>query len=130
MKVIRTTPHSFHQVLLDFSRENQPVFLLVCGEIDAETGVTWCSDCAKADPIIHENLDKIKGYLLQINVSRADWKNQSSPHPLRTDKLRITAVPTLVFFSDGHEVARLVEEECYDLDKVSSFMEAVNDEIF
>eukprot|EP00301_Raphidiophrys_heterophryoidea_P006173 c12512_g1_i3.p1 GENE.c12512_g1_i3~~c12512_g1_i3.p1 ORF type:complete len:143 (+),score=20.95 c12512_g1_i3:35-430(+) len=107
------------------------IFALFCGEVDPSTGISWCSDCVKADPILREMIAKVPDSVLILHkITREDWKTPSKPHPFRSHpKLRLTALPTLVFYSQGGEVSRLVEEACYNKSEYQAFFDTILEDL-
>ena len=64
-------------------------------------GATWCGPCKAMEPIIKDMKKKYEGRaaILEINIDE-----QKS---LATDYM-VQSIPTLILFSDGQEVKRLV----------------------
>ena len=106
-------------------REKQPqrrVLILFTGSKD-KSGQSWCPDCVKADPVIHQVLDQnddSEAAFITCEVGpREVWKKPDNPfrtHP----NFRVTGVPTLLEFGTQK---RLVEEACADKTKVELFFE-------
>ena len=64
-------------------------------------GATWCAPCKAMEPIIKEMGKKYKG---RATILEIDIDSQKS---LATDYM-VQSIPTLILFSDGQEVKRLV----------------------
>jgi len=95
------------------------------GGYDSE-GKSWCSDCVQSKPIIEEAVkilegqDKIKLYKFPVDDVK-EWKKQDfifRVHP----KVKVTRVPTLVYYSNGIEYGRLIEGELFDKSNVEEFI--------
>lgn len=83
-------------------------------------GVSWCSDCDKSRPIIDEcaellkNQDKVK--LIKFPFEKND-RPLYSEHP----NIKLTRVPSLVFYDSGVEFGRLVEDQLFNKENVKEF---------
>jgi thioredoxin 1 len=64
-------------------------------------GATWCGPCKAMEPIINDMKKKYEGRatILEINID--------AQRSLATDYM-VQSIPTLILFSDGREVKRLV----------------------
>ncbi len=92
-----------------------------------ENGVSWCSDCVTSKPNIDEASKLLEGQekvnMIRLSVDdRLEWKKPD--FVLRTmPKLKLDKVPTLFFFQDGVEFARLFEDQLFDLENVKEFFQ-------
>jgi thiol-disulfide isomerase/thioredoxin len=70
--------------------------LLFVSGTDAETGLSWCPDCRRAQPAVERAAAAAGAALLVVEVGdKAGWK--SAAHPFRTDPgLKLTCIPTLL----------------------------------
>ncbi|MBA3008974.1 MAG: thioredoxin [Proteobacteria bacterium] len=64
-------------------------------------GATWCGPCKSMEPIITDMIKKYKGRATIFKINIDDQKS------LATDYM-VQSIPTLILFSDGREVKRLV----------------------
>ncbi|KAH9489331.1 Thioredoxin domain-containing protein 17 [Bulinus truncatus] len=85
-------------------------YVLFTGDKD-KNGLSWCSDCEKAEPVIERNLDKIKGrsvFYYCFVGDRDQWKNPTNP--FRVDQMfQLKCIPTLVKVGTPK---RLTEDQC------------------
>lgn len=77
-----------------------------------EEGISWCPDCNDSAPVIDYLLntysDKFSYYSYYID--RPIWKDKDNEY--RTDSFfKVTSVPTLIYYSDGVEMIRMMESE-------------------
>lgn len=72
-----------------------------------------------ADPFVYGALDK-KGHaiLVEAPVARNDYKGNPEYVYRKHSKVAVTAVPTLINWKSNK---RLVEDECYDAEKINEF---------
>merc|ERR1712179_819738 len=96
---------------LEELKGTENLFLLFSGSKDGESGQSWCPHCVRAEPVIERCFSNVskKAILLYVGVGQRDyWKDQNNP--FRTnDKLRLTAVPTLMKWEGAQ---KLKGEEC------------------
>lgn len=106
----------------------QPWYVYVGAATNPVTGMPWCSDCTKANPLVHAAFDEAYGQgrdlvMVSAFVQRATYKDPLNTHPFRTDsEMHLTAVPTLFKFVHGACIDRLVEGQCHDLDAIRAFL--------
>jgi len=102
-------------------------FVYVGAATDA-TGQAWCSDCRRAESVVHSALDCVakNNSDRPTVVISADLDKQlyrRADHPFRVDPtLQLSAVPTLFCIADGKVVSKLVESECEDSIKVAQYI--------
>ncbi len=92
-----------------------PVFVLLTGEKDEKTGLSWCPDCNEVLPGLQSALEQQKeGSLLVVNVVRAQYR-QNPEYLLRKHKgVRLTTVPTFGRWEQGRLEMRLEESQIAD----------------
>ena len=122
-----TDEKQFDSVLAAVEASKPPaarVYVLVEGARDAATGLSWCGDCATAEPVIERVLAEAKDKvsLLRAEVSRAAYKGNSG-HPYRVHpQLQLQRIPTLYRIKGGQVEDQLIETELHDVDKVRKFV--------
>ncbi|KAJ6655728.1 hypothetical protein lerEdw1_004781 [Lerista edwardsae] len=85
------------------------VFAYFSGDKEPGSGVSWCPDCVKAEPIVRAELAHLPegSTFVYCQVgSKAYWKD---PENEFRKQLKLTAVPTLLKYGTSQ---KLVEEEC------------------
>ncbi|GAB6027751.1 hypothetical protein CHUAL_001989 [Chamberlinius hualienensis] len=86
------------------------------------SGLPWCPDCVKAEPVVDEALKTAPSDAVFVHVDvgeRNYWKDQSNS--FRTDsRLKIKCVPTLLKYGTAK---RLEEEQLYELANVEMLFE-------
>jgi len=80
----------------------------------AEPGVTlvdfwatWCGPCRALAPTVERLADEFAG---RAQVAKVDV----DAHPALAERFGVLSIPTLLFFRDGAEVARVVGNQSYD----------------
>lgn len=90
-----------------------------------QNGESWCSDCVIAKPNIEaaskelENQEKVFLYKFPVD-DRVEWKKPDfifRTHP----KVKLDRVPTLIFYQNGVEFGRLIEDQLFDQANVIDF---------
>ena len=91
-----------------------------------ENGNSWCSDCVTSKPIIEEaskvleGQSKVQFYKFPVDEVK-EWKRPDfifRVHP----KIKLTKVPTLIYYNNGVEFGRLTEGELFDKANVEEFI--------
>ena len=91
-----------------------------------ENGNSWCSDCVTSKPIIEEaskvleGQSKVQFYKFPVDEVR-EWKRPDfifRVHP----KIKLSKVPTLIYYNNGVEFGRLTEGELFDKANVLEFI--------
>ncbi len=60
---------------------------------------TWCGPCRMLSPVLEQVASELSASLVAVKVD-------VDKHPDLTRQFNINAMPTLVFYQDGHEVGR------------------------
>jgi len=81
----------------------------------------WCPDCRAVESTVKEVFDEDDGPtgLIIWVGQRAEWKDPNNQYRKEDG---ITGVPTIVKLKDGKEVARLVEYDILDKDKLAELL--------
>jgi thiol-disulfide isomerase/thioredoxin len=106
--------------------ENKESFLAYFhGAYNTDGGKSWCSDCDIAKPIIDKILPeaKVSVYKFPIQESK-EWKRQDYEYRINP-KVKLSKVPTLIYYEKGIEFGRLTEEELFNADTVNEFINQI-----
>ncbi|ORE04926.1 DUF953-domain-containing protein [Rhizopus microsporus var. microsporus] len=122
MKGVRVSLENFDEKLNESVATGNPVFVLFFGTEVPETSESWCPDCVIADPLIRKAISPIENaILLEAPVgARNEWKGNTT-HPYRV-RFGLSAIPTLFKWTKEGPGARLVEEDCADIEKLNEFV--------
>lgn len=92
-----------------------------------EQGLSWCPHCINYEPFVHniknfvlENEKKKEIFFLSIPVDR-DKKS----HFIRDSIIKLSTVPSLIYFEKGVEYGRLSEKKISTQELVNTFVKAV-----
>lgn len=88
--------------------EGKTIFAYFSGSKDTE-GKSWCPDCVEAEPVIREGLKHVTEDCVFIYCQVGDKPYWKDPNNDFRQKLKITAVPTLLKYGTPQ---KLVESEC------------------
>ena len=127
---IITTPSNFNQILKDHLKDKKDFLVYLYGDHDAQ-GRSWCPDCVIAQPFVDnvlprilENESKKEVYFINISVS------MKQREIYRNDKiLKLRRIPTLIYFSKGVEMGRLVEDDMASQENIDSFIEQIYEDL-
>ena len=104
-------------------RERKTLFVVIYGTHDY-TGKSWCSDCNIAMPNIEEAKNIIKNrtydkevYFIDIPIDKINMKDLNEDPIIQLER-----VPTLIFFENGIERNRLIENELFSSQNVHNFI--------
>ena len=127
---IITTPSNFNQILKDHLKDKKDFLVYLYGDHDAQ-GRSWCPDCVIAQPFVDnvlprilENESKKEVYFINISVG------MKQREIYRNDKiLKLRRIPTLIYFSKGVEMGRLVEDDMASQENIDSFIEQIYEDL-
>ncbi len=118
--------NEFNSKLQELIKNKKDFLVHLYGSIDS-SGKSWCPDCIvshpnieKIKPIIDEKQDEKEIYFVDIPEDwdkRAAYKN----NPILKEK----RVPTLIYYSKGREMGRIVEDEMSTFDGVKEFVDQI-----
>ena len=127
---ITTTPSNFNQIVKDHLKDKKDFLVYLYGDHDAQ-GRSWCPDCVIAQPYVDNVLPRImkneskkEVYFINISVS------MKQREIYRNDKiLKLRRIPTLIYFSKGVEMGRLVEDDMASQENIDSFIEQIYEDL-
>ena len=118
--------NDFQQKLQEMVKEKKNMLVHIYGTIDS-SGRSWCPDCIlshpnieRIKPIIDEKQDEKEIYFIDIPE---DWDKRQTykKNPILKEK----RVPTLIYFFEGREMGRIVEDEMSTYDSVKEFIDQI-----
>ena len=122
-RFITASIFSYQRELRQLLQNRKTFFLFVYGSHDY-TGKSWCSDCNIAMPNVEDGKKVIKNKKFEKEVfffSLPIYKIYMSD--LKDDPvIQLERVPTLIYFENGLERNRLVENELFSYQVVNNFI--------
>ena len=112
--------YSNFSIKLEELINNKKCFFLLLLASKNNKGISWCKDCIIAEPYIEKN----KKLILDNNIL---WINI----PIDKDKkylyqynhyLKLSLLPTLIYFKNGNEICRLVQQSLFNQDNINNFI--------
>jgi len=76
---------------------------------------TWCPDSRREVPRFYRIMDEIHVPEKQISLVGVDYEKKTSA--LNISELNVKFVPTFIFYKDGIEIGRIIEEPKISLEK-------------
>ena len=127
---IETTKSDFGSIVKDYLKEKKDFIVYLYGNHDNQ-GRSWCPDCVVAEPFVEEALEKINElesqkeiYFINIGVSI------SERDIYRNDKIiKMRRIPTLIYFSQGNEMGRLVEGDMASQENIDAFIDTIYEDL-
>ena len=111
----------FTTTLEELVNEKRNFFVFMFGSKD-NNNLSWCRDCNFAEPFVSNG----KKIVLKNNNSTL-WVNI----PINKDKkyvykynkfLKMNCVPTLIYFKNGIEIGRIIQNDLFDQDNINNFI--------
>ena len=127
---IQTNESNFSSILKDYLKQKKNFIVYIYGDLDSN-GKSWCPDCVVAEPFVENVLPKICKFESQkevyfINISVGMFKREI----YRNDKiLKMKRIPTIIYFSQGVEMGRLVEGDMASQENIDSFIEQIYEDL-
>ena len=127
---INTDESNFNAKIKDLLSKRLDFIVYIYGKHDPD-GRSWCPDCEVAQPFVNNILPKIKEnesekeiYFVDVGVDKA------KKEIYRNDKLiKLTKVPTLIYFSQGTEMERLIEGDMASQENIDSFIDQIYEDL-
>ena len=127
---IKTTESNFNSIVKEYLQQKKNFIVYIYGDRDAQ-GKSWCPDCVIAEPFVENALPRIKElesqkevYFINIGVSsdkKALYKN---------DKIiKMKRIPTLIYFSNGVEMGRIVEGDLASQENIDDFINQIYEDL-
>ena len=127
---IETTKSNFSSIIKDYLKQKKDFIVYIYGDKD-EKGRSWCPDCVVAEPFVEKAMEKIKEYESQkevyfINISVEMFNREI----YRNDKiLKMKRIPTIIYFSQGVEMGRLVEGDMASQENIDAFIDQIYEDL-
>ena len=106
---------------LIYSKKN--FFVFMYGTHDTR-GISWCSDCYYAEP----NVNLIKGIIAskekekEIYFVNIPIDKEKKSFYKQNQILKMSHVPTLIYFENGKEIRRIIQNDLFNKDRVVDFV--------
>uniref|UniRef100_A0A0C9SB29 Thioredoxin-like protein Clot n=1 Tax=Wollemia nobilis TaxID=56998 RepID=A0A0C9SB29_9CONI len=99
--------------------------LLFLADKDPSSGLSWCPDCVRAEPVIYKTLEKSGKNVTLLRGFAGDrptWRNPS--HPWRMDeRFKLKGLPTLIRWKEGAIAGRLEDHEAHIESRISKLLD-------
>ncbi|KAL0480896.1 thioredoxin domain-containing protein [Acrasis kona] len=135
--VIVTDTNQFDAVLKETitNNPNSTVLGYFTGAVNPATNKSWCPDCVVSEPILNDLLEEFENnaknpsedkiILIKCPIERAGYSGNPN-HPYRKNpSIKLTGVPTLIWYQDNSPTDRLVEGDFTSGDKVNKYRSKV-----
>eukprot|EP01038_Epipyxis_sp_PR26KG_P008188 gene8188-11077_t len=124
-KIVCDTTDQFEDILGQYTAniDSQSVlYLLFTGTKSSSTGLSWCGDCVRAEPIINDSLNELptNTKIVICDVKREEYRSPDyiyRNHPL----VALKCVPTLIKLVNGKKIISLNDNQCQDPELVKEF---------
>ena len=115
--------HNVIQGLQNLIYSKKNFFVFMYGTHDTR-GVSWCSDCYYAEP----NVNLIKGIIAskekekEIYFVNIPIDKEKKSFYKQNQILKMSHVPTLIYFENGKEIRRIIQNDLFNKDRVVDFV--------
>ena len=127
---IKTTESNYNTIVKEYLQQKKNFIVYIYGDRDSQ-GKSWCPDCVIAEPFVENVLPRIKDlesqkevFFINISVSidkKALYKN---------DKIiKMKRIPTLIYFSNGVEMGRIVEGDMASQENIDAFIDQIYEDL-
>ena len=127
---INTDESNFNAKIKDLLSKRLDFIVYIYGKHDPD-GRSWCPDCEVAQPFVNNILPKIKENETEKEIYFVDVGVDKDKREIyRNDKvIKMTKVPTLIYFSQGTEMGRLVEGDMASQESIDSFIDQIYEDL-
>ena len=120
-KFITLNYYNYPRTLRDMVQDRKTFFLFIYGSHDY-TGQSWCSDCNIAMPNVEQAKNLLRNndreiYFVEIPIDKINMRDLGNDGIIRLEK-----VPTLIYFDNGIERNRLIENDLFNYQDVNDFI--------
>ena len=115
--------HNYKEGIQNLLKLKKNFFIYMYGSHDSK-GISWCSDCRYAEP----NINLIKGIIAskekekEIYFINIPIDKEKKPFYKNDIILKLSHVPTLIYFENGKEIRRIIQDDMFDKKKVVDFV--------
>ncbi len=105
--------------------EGVDLYLYFTGAKDASSGISWCGDCTRAEPIVKTAMKNISAgcVFVEFIVDRSEYRQKD--YKYRTEpSVQLKCVPTLFKRRRGKNVVSLDDNQCQVEQNVLDLIEA------
>ena len=123
---IKATKDNFKEKIKNLIDKKISFIVYLYGSHD-EQGRSWCPDCEVAQPFVDNILPKINHFEEKKEVYFVDIGVDFDKREIfRNDKiLKMKRIPTIIYFSKGVEMERLVERDMSSQESLDSFIDQI-----
>ena len=127
---INTDESNFNAKIKDLLSKRLDFIVYIYGKHDPD-GRSWCPDCEVAQPFVNNILPKIKENESEKEIYFVDvGVDKDKKEIYRNDKvIKMTKVPTLIYFSQGTEMERLIEGDMASQENIDSFIDQIYEDL-
>ena len=127
---INTDESNFNAKIKDLLSKRLDFIVYIYGKHDPD-GRSWCPDCEVAQPFVNNILPKIKENESEKEIYFVDVGVDKDKREIyRNDKvIKMTKVPTLIYFSQGTEMERLIEGDMASQENIDSFIDQIYEDL-
>lgn len=124
-RITVASPDQFNEALSQAeSLRQKNMFILFFATKNPSTGVSWCPDCVRAEPILDKAFARMTEptTLMVCNVDRTPYKTDKTFQYRVDPRIELKCVPTLMKWENGRKSMVLNDVECMNPDVVEEML--------
>ena len=127
-KITCETPSQFDACLAQaeaLCTDDTQLYIYFTGAKNPDTGVSWCPDCTRAEPLVNKVLSGLPAgcIFLEVPIQREDFRQPE--FGLRSDpRVVLKCVPTLMKWVRGKALGRLDDRQSQIEEMIVDLVEA------
>ena len=123
---IKATRNNFKEIIKGLLDKKLNFIIYLYGTHD-EKGRSWCPDCEVSQPLVENVLPKINKFERQKELYFVNIEVDFDKRDIfKNDKIiKMRRIPTLIYFSNGVEMERLIEKEMASQEALDSFVDQI-----
>lgn len=122
---VSKSPDDFNSILLEAeSSGSDKLYILFFSEYDAYSLQPWCSDCARAEPILRYGFFQLnmKVSVVLAMIEKVAYKTDPTYSYRMDPRFNLKRIPTLALWNDGKVIRSLGDKDCQNLSLVLLFL--------
>jgi hypothetical protein len=128
-QILCDTPSKFEACLAEAEgiceQEGKGLYIYFTGAKNSDTGLSWCPDCTRAEPLVLKVLSGVAGgcVFLEVPIEREVYRQPD--FSLRTDsRIQLKCVPTLMKWVRGKALGRLDDSQSQAEENIADLVAA------
>jgi len=121
--ILIENPTQFDSVVNSLEKGTNTILYFTASD-DPETGLPWCSDVRKAQPLVEQVLLELSGkfYFVKCPVLKSEYVNNRDHFYRNHTGILLKKIPTMAMWEGGIIHKLLIETELHNIDNIRLFL--------